>query len=594
MTLTRARSIDNLSRLATSLEMTSDRFVEMAPAHYDDVSAADCCWLIQEIGDRLGQRSMTFADDGTRVETLRVRDDLASLRGFGDAVRRAAGQRAAAVARVHVVEGDPDGSLALQSEVPNGVRVSEMVGGADDRPHQLQVATALGIEILSALRSLSQERPPIVHGAITAERIVLTDAGRVVFIDGALGSGLRLVERTPDELWRDLRIARPAGVAGASIGAAGDILQGAVVILELLLGRRLGDADFPGGVEAIVDEAAAGSSQSLASWFKRALGLASPAFANAAAALDAFLQAADPQAVEARPPHFQAEEPVDRVAAVPDVNLAAPVPAQSRFGAVILVSIMATAASVIFMTWLARPAAARAQTGQLSIVSTPPADVSIDGLAHGRTPVRLPLASGRHTIHLQRESSTRDITVTVAAGSDTTHYVEMPSSPEAAPPRPIGQPPVSASPAVARTETAVEKPGRVTIDAPFDVDVVVDGTPARHGSGNVDVTPGPHIVEIVNANLGVRIYRPVKVQSGRTTEIAIDTPQATANFNALPWADVSLDGRSLGQTPLGNVPVSIGNHEIVFSHPDLGTVRRVVTVTATAPLRVSVDLRSQR
>ena len=49
--------------------------------------------------------------------------------------------------------------------------------------------------------------------------------------------------------------------------------------------------------------------------------------------------------------------------------------------------------------------------------------------------------------------------------------------------------------------------------------------------------------------------------------------------NALPWAEVSIDGERVGETPIGSVQVPIGTHEVVFRHPDLGERRTTATVT---------------
>ena len=47
----------------------------------------------------------------------------------------------------------------------------------------------------------------------------------------------------------------------------------------------------------------------------------------------------------------------------------------------------------------------------------------------------------------------------------------------------------------------------------------------------------------------------------------------------------------LGTTPIANVSVPIGTHEIVWRHPELGERRQSVTVTAKAPVRIAMDLR---
>jgi serine/threonine-protein kinase len=64
-------------------------------------------------------------------------------------------------------------------------------------------------------------------------------------------------------------------------------------------------------------------------------------------------------------------------------------------------------------------------------------------------------------------------------------------------------------------------------------------------------------------------------------------------LNATPWAEVLLDGKSLGETPLANVPVSIGQHTLIFRHPELGQQSRSAIVTAQSSTRVTVDLQKQ-
>jgi hypothetical protein len=59
------------------------------------------------------------------------------------------------------------------------------------------------------------------------------------------------------------------------------------------------------------------------------------------------------------------------------------------------------------------------------------------------------------------------------------------------------------------------------------------------------------------------------------------------SINAVPWADVLVDGSAAGQTPLANVSLPIGPHEIVFRHPQLGERKRTVVVTVEGLAKVT-------
>ena len=72
------------------------------------------------------------------------------------------------------------------------------------------------------------------------------------------------------------------------------------------------------------------------------------------------------------------------------------------------------------------------------------------------------------------------------------------------------------------------------------------------------------------------------------------SPASRASFldiRASPWAEVTLDGRSLGPTPMGSVRVKPGSHTLVLSNPQIKK-RKTMTVTVEAgkTKRIAVDL----
>jgi hypothetical protein len=102
---------------------------------------------------------------------------------------------------------------------------------------------------------------------------------------------------------------------------------------------------------------------------------------------------------------------------------------------------------------------------------------------------------------------------------------------------------------------------------------------------------GPHELEFVNQTLGYRAIRSVTVAPGKLTTLALDLPRGVVNLNASPWAEVFVDGKPVGETPIGNLSVPIGPHEILFRHPQFGEKRHAVSVTAGVPVRISVEMK---
>lgn len=175
---------------------------------------------------------------------------------------------------------------------------------------------------------------------------------------------------------------------------------------------------------------------------------------------------------------------------------------------------------------------------------------------------------------------------TPAAAIDPTNEKPAPAAPKA--------PVTRNETAPARSSTAPQAPafGWVSIVSPFDVEVFEGQTPVGGSGAKVMLAAGRHTVRLVNASLGYDEQRAVSVATGKIARITIVAPKATLDINARPWADVSIDGVAVGETPLAHVPVTIGSHLVVFSHPQLGEQRRTITVKSQEPNRLSVDLRN--
>ena len=212
-------------------------------------------------------------------------------------------------------------------------------------------------------------------------------------------------------------------------------------------------------------------------------------------------------------------------------------------------------------------------TGMLVVHSQPAgANVTVDGVARGVTPLTVEgLASGDHEVILQGATGTSRHTVKVLAG--TTASLVAPATPAA----PATDGPVS---------------GWISVNAPFLIEIREDGN--LIGTTETDrlmLAAGRHVLEFANQTVGYRQSRTVQVVPGKVVALAIELPQGTVNLNASPWAEVWLDGRRIGETPIGNLAVPIGPHEIVFRHPEFGEKKHAVSVTTAAPVRLSVSMK---
>ena len=146
----------------------------------------------------------------------------------------------------------------------------------------------------------------------------------------------------------------------------------------------------------------------------------------------------------------------------------------------------------------------------------------------------------------------------------------------------------------ARTAAPGLVAGLVAISAPVPMHVYTDGKLVGTTDAESIMLPvGEHDLDLVSENIGFRARRTVTIQAGRTTDVHIEPPRVPVHINAVPWAEVWVDNQRIGETPIGNLQQTIGSHEVVFRHPELGERRMVVVVTMKEPARISMDLRKR-
>ncbi len=290
--------------------------------------------------------------------------------------------------------------------------------------------------------------------------------------------------------------------------------------------------------------------------------------------------------------------------------------------------------------------AATPDTGSATVTSEPSGlPVTIDGTARGATPLTVSLASGSHRVEIGAGAQLRGQQMNVIRGGHASIHLELAAVPAAGAMTGTGELQIATEPAGARVWIDSEARG-ITPLTVSNLKVGAHAVTVRSGSGEAvnrtvivqeatvaslvislngsaafasgwlaitsgvplqilekgvlvgttDTTrlllpAGNHELELVNTLLDYRVPRTVQITAGQTTTVGLKLPMSTISVNALPWAEVWIDGQRVGETPIGNFSIAIGSHEVLFRHPELGEQRRKVTVGALAPVRVGVDLR---
>jgi hypothetical protein len=128
---------------------------------------------------------------------------------------------------------------------------------------------------------------------------------------------------------------------------------------------------------------------------------------------------------------------------------------------------------------------------------------------------------------------------------------------------------------------AVGPVGNLELTADVPVDVFMNGKLMGKTPVTLELPAGPQRIEYRYLGYEKTISHIIK--RAETTKATI-TFDVNLQINARPWAQVSLDGprgRSLGQTPLGNVTVPAGS-VLVFQNPGFPAKKYRVTGRETA------------
>lgn len=279
-------------------------------------------------------------------------------------------------------------------------------------------------------------------------------------------------------------------------------------------------------------------------------------------------------------------------------------------------------------------------TGKMTVNTDPPgAEVEVDGEKRGRSPLSLSLAAGAHTVVVRANGQSKTVPITIAAGADVSQYFDLPKAGSG-----FGQLQVRTEPAGARISidgtplgktpmtiieivpgehsvtlesdlgTVTQKvtieagvqaslmvplgpqagtvaSGWITVTSPLEVELRENGRLlGTSGIDRIMLAVGKHDIELVNDLVGYKEMRTVQVAPGRVTALNIAIPKGSVSLNAVPWATVTIDGENVGDTPIGNLPLAVGQHEVVFRNTELGEQRRIITVTLRTPTRLSVDM----
>ena len=208
----------------------------------------------------------------------------------------------------------------------------------------------------------------------------------------------------------------------------------------------------------------------------------------------------------------------------------------------------------------AKAAAASEKSGTIVLTTEPAgAHVLLDGKEMGDSPLTLEnVPAGKHALLLVTASASVKRIVRVEAGKTVALDVGVFS-------------------------------GWIAVYSPIPLDIAENGKSVGSSEqGRLMLSPGRHQLTLTNSELGYNSTQTVDIEPGEERPISVQ-PTGELSANAAPWAEVWMNGKKIGETPVASLAVPLGTHEITFKNPQFPERRVTVTVTGSSPVTASVD-----
>jgi hypothetical protein len=570
------------------------------------------------VGDRLLLFDLFDNSSAVPLELLCFKREFSESPGFESALRKRVEDLASlshpALSSVKGVEWLEGGQgLALVSKHVAGRRLSEILQSAKGPVFALELLR----QLTPGLVALQQQGFGFAHGVLTADRVIVTREGRLLIVEHALGAAMESLRLPARRLRSEIGLALPDAGEHVLLDARVDVIQLGFIALSLLLGRRLETADIRARVPVLLDEFASTAPTAakwLRPWFERALQVAERPFETAEDAMEVITEL--PAQLDHEPPPERLRSPL---AFRPSVEAPRPTPAKTLPFPEPQAAPEVVTLPDVMPDFPSEPTVAAKETKvETRPVPPPPPVPAREPARERRDQLSSPLLSSEPVSagpskNLKLVAIGLGIIATVEAGfiavllmnrSEPIESVNVAAAPAIVvdtapapepsrpatpipPPVPAPEPPPAPAPAEPQLSGRF---GGIRVNSPVDLQVFEGGTLLGTTAGTIGVTEGTHTLDLVNESLGYKSRQTVSVKAGQMVPVRVTLPQGRININAVPWANVWIDGNAAGETPIANLSIVIGSHDIVFRHPQLGESRQTVVVKAEGITRISANL----
>ncbi len=135
------------------------------------------------------------------------------------------------------------------------------------------------------------------------------------------------------------------------------------------------------------------------------------------------------------------------------------------------------------------------------------------------------------------------------------------------------------------------KPGKLNIMTLKDLSIYIDGKKEGEGSISIFLVPGIHRIKLVSKSKMINYKTSIRVDSNRESTKTIMLKKGKLSISVKPWADVYVNGKKIGQTPVPPKALYEGTYNITLKNPKYPPYSKTIRIKPGKTILIMKDFK---
>ncbi len=122
------------------------------------------------------------------------------------------------------------------------------------------------------------------------------------------------------------------------------------------------------------------------------------------------------------------------------------------------------------------------------------------------------------------------------------------------------------------------KPGKLNIMTLKNLSIYIDGKKEGEGSISTFLAPGTHRIKLVSKPKMINYKTSIKIESNKELTKTIMLKKGKLSLSVKPWANIYVNGKKIGQTPIPPKVLYEGTYNIVLKNPKYPSFSKTIKI----------------